>query len=127
MKKLILAILASSLLALGSYADKKKAADSEKPAKAEKAEKGKKKAKGAEVTVTGEIKCAHCDFKIGDSCAAVLKTDQALYFLQGKKAKAFAKANPKAKKAVAVGKAKKDGENFALRVTSIALQETIKE
>ena len=42
MKKLILAILASSLLALGSYADKKKAADSEKPAKAEKAEKGKK-------------------------------------------------------------------------------------
>ena len=123
MKKLILAILASSLLALGSYADKKKAADSEKPAKAEKAEKGKKKAKGAAVTVTGEIKCAHCDFKIGDSCAAVLKTDKALYFLQGKKAKAFAKANPKAKKAEAVGKAKKDGKNFALRVTSIALKE----
>jgi hypothetical protein len=124
MKKLILAILASSLLALGSYADKKKAADSEKPAKAEKAEKkGKKKGKGAEITVTGEIKCAHCDFKIGDSCTAVLKTEKALYFLQGKKAKAFAKANPKAKKAEAVGKAKKDGKNFALRVTSIALKE----
>ena len=94
MKKLILAILASSLLALGSYADKKKAADSEKPAKAEKAVKGKKKGKGTEVTVAGEIKCAHCDFKIGDSCTAVLKTDKALYFLQGKKAKAFAKKNP---------------------------------
>ncbi len=120
MKKLILAILASSLLALGSYADKKKAADSEKPAKAE---KGKKKGNAAKVTVTGEIKCAHCDFKIGDTCAAVLKTDKALYFLQGKKAKAFAKANPKAKKAEAVGKAKKDGENYALRVSSIAVKE----
>jgi hypothetical protein len=123
MKKLILAILASSLLALGSYADKKKAADSEKPAKAEKAVKGKKKGKGTEVTVAGEIKCAHCDFKIGDSCTAVLKTDKALYFLQGKKAKAFAKKNPKAKKAEAVGKAKKDGENYALRVTSITVKE----
>ena len=123
MKKLILAILASSLLALGSYADKKKAADSEKPAKAEKAEKGKKKGNATKVTVTGEIKCAHCDFKIGDTCAAVLKTDKALYFLQGKKAKAFAKANPKAKKAEAVGKAKKDGENYALRVSSIAVKE----
>jgi hypothetical protein len=123
MKKLILAILASSLLALGSYADKKKAADSEKPAKAEKAKKGKNKGKAAEVTVTGELKCAHCDFKIGDSCATVLKTDKALYFLQGKKAKAFAKKNPKAKKAEAVGKAKKDGENYALRVTSITVKE----
>ena len=123
MKKLILAILASSLLALGSYADKKKAADSEKPAKAEKAKKGKNKGKAAEVTVTGELKCAHCDFKIGESCATVLKTDKALYFLQGKKAKAFAKKNPKAKKAEAVGKAKKDGENYALRVTSITVKE----
>jgi len=123
MKKLILAILASSLLALGSYADKKKAADSEKPAKAEKAEKGKKKGKADKVTVTGEIKCAHCDFKIGDTCAAVLKTEKALYFLQGKKAKAFAKANPKAKKAEAVGQARKDGENYALKVTSITLKE----
>ena len=123
MKKLILAILASSLLALGSYADKKKSADSEKPAKAEKAEKGKKKGKADKVTVTGEIKCAHCDFKIGDTCAAVLKTEKALYFLQGKKAKAFAKANPKAKKAEAVGQVRKDGENYALKVTSITLKE----
>ncbi|MDA0725978.1 MAG: hypothetical protein O3A82_17380 [Verrucomicrobia bacterium] len=123
MKKLILAILTSSLLALGSYADKKKAADSEKPAKAEKAEKGKKKGKSAKVTVTGELKCAHCDFKIGDSCAAVLKTEKALYFLKGKKAKAFAKENPKAKKAEAVGQAKKVGENYELKVTSIALKE----
>lgn len=122
MKQLFLVILSSSLFIFGSYADKK-TADSEKPTKAEKAEKSKKNGKGTEVSVAGEIKCAHCDFKIGDSCTAVLKTDKALYFLQGKKAKAFAKKNPKAKKAEVVGKAKKDGENYALRVTSIKAKE----
>ena len=73
MKKLILVLFVGSLLALGSYADKKKEADPAKPAKSE---KGKKKAKGKEVTVAGDVKCGHCDFKIGDKCAAVLKTEK---------------------------------------------------
>ena len=124
MKKITLAILSLSLC-FGAYgADKNKGA-TEKPAKADKADKAKKdkKKKGEEVTVVGEVKCAHCDFKIGDSCAAVLKTEKGLYFLKGKLAKKFSKENPKAEKVEASGLAKKDGENYALRVTKIALKE----
>ena len=123
MKKLILVLFVGSLLALGSYADKKKEADPAKPAKSE---KGKKKAKGKEVTVAGDVKCGHCDFKIGDKCAAVLKTEKMfadneshLYFLKGKPAKTFAKENPKAKKVEASGLSRKSGEHFSLRVTKI--------
>ena len=123
MKKLILVLSVGSLLALGSYADKKKETDPAKPAKTEKA---KKKAKGEEVTFAGDVKCAHCDFKIGDKCAAVLKTEKKfadneshLYFLKGKPAKTFAKENPKAKKVEASGLSRKSGEHFSLRVTKI--------
>lgn len=134
MKKLITIILASSLIALGAYADKNKEATDKpaKVAKADKADKAKKdkKKKGEEVTVVGAMKCAHCDFKIGDSCAAVLKTEKKfsggesrLYFLKGKAAKKFAKENPKAEKVEASGLAKKDGENYVLRVTKIAIKE----
>ena len=127
MKKLILVLSVGSLLALGSYADKKKETDPAKPAKTEKADKAKKKAKGEEVTVAGDVKCAHCDFKIGDKCAAVLKTEKKfkgnesrLYFLKGKPAKTFAKQNPKAEKVEASGLARKDDEHFVLKVTKIA-------
>ena len=125
MKKLIITLIAASLLSLGLYADKNKAAAAEKPAKADKADKAKKDKtdKGEKVTVVGELKCAHCDFKIGDSCAAVLKTEKSLYFLKGKVAKKFSKENPKAEKAEASGRAKKDGENYVLKVTKIALKE----
>ena len=124
MKKITLAILSLSLC-FGAYgADKNKGA-TEKPAKADKADKAKKgkKAKGQEVTVVGAMKCAHCDFKIGDSCAAVLKTEKSLYFLKGKIAKKFSKENPKAEKAEASGLARKDGKNYALRVTKITIKE----
>jgi len=123
MKKILIPVIVSSLLAFGSFAEDKKAAPAEKPAKAE---KGKKKGKGKEVTILGEIKCAHCDFKIGDKCAAVLKTEKKsadneshLYFLKGKPAKTFAKENPKAKKVEASGLSRKSGEHFSLRVTKI--------
>ena len=129
MKKLILVLSVGSLLALGSYADKKKETDPAKPAKTEKADKAKKKAKGEEVTFAGDVKCAHCDFKIGDKCAAVLKTEKKfsgnesrLYFLKGKLAKTFAKENPKAEKVEASGLARKRkaDEHFDLKVTKIA-------
>ena len=123
MKKLILALLSASLLALGTYADKKKEAAADKPAKSEKADKAKKKAAkksaGKEMCLTGELKCAHCDVKIGDACASVLKTEKGLYFLKGKIAKAFAKANPKVTLAQVNGTAKKQGEHFSLKVTKI--------
>ncbi len=124
MKKFITIIISTSFLALCAYADKDKKA-TEKPAKAAKADEAKKdkKGKGEKVTVVGEVKCAHCDFKIGDSCAAVLKTEKSLYFLKGKIAKKFSKENPKAEKAEASGLAKKDGKNYALRVTKIAIKE----
>ena len=132
MKKIALAILSLSLC-FGAYgADKNKGA-TEKPAKADKADKakkGKKKAKGEEVTVVGALKCAHCDFKIGDKCTAVLKTEKKfkgnesrLYFLKGKAAKTFAKENPKAEKVEASGLALapgSDDEHFVLKVTKIA-------
>ena len=131
MNKIILTLLFTSALALGAYAEKKPGA--EKPAKAEKAEKGKKKAKGAEVTVVGTMKCAHCDFKIGDSCAAVLKTEKKfkgnesrLYFLKGKAAKKFAKENPKAEKVEASGlsfETDPGEQRFVLKVAKIAIKE----
>jgi len=131
MNKIILTLLFTSALALGTYAEKKPGA--EKPTKAEKAKKGKKKAKGEEVTVVGTIKCAHCDFKIGDSCTAVLKTEKKfkgnesrLYFLKGKAAKTFAKENPKAEKVEASGLAFAPGsadEHFVLKVAKIAIKE----
>ena len=135
MKKITLAILSLSLC-FGAYgADKNKEADNEKPAKADKADKAKKgkKAKGEEVTVVGAMKCAHCDFKIGDKCAAVLKTEKKfsggesrLYFLKGKAAKTFAKKNPKAEKVEASGLALAPGsadEHFVLKVAKIAIKE----
>ena len=133
MKKLILTLLAGSILAFGAYADKKKETDPAKPAKTEKADKAKKKAKGEEVTVSGDVKCAHCDFKIGDKCTAVLKTEKKfkgnesrLYFLKGKAAKTFAKENPKAEKVEASGLALapgSDDEHFVLKVAKIAIKE----
>ena len=135
MKKLILTLLAGSILAFGAYADKNKQADNEKPAKADKADKAKKgkKAKGEEVTVVGALKCAHCDFKIGDKCAAVLKTEKKfkgnesrLYFLKGKAAKTFAKENPKAEKVEASGLAFETDpgeQRFVLKVAKIAIKE----
>ena len=135
MKKIALALLSLSLC-LGAYAaDKNKQADNEKPAKADKADKAKKgkKAKGEEVTVVGDLKCAHCDFKIGDKCAAILKTEKKfkgnesrLYFLKGKAAKTFAKENPKAEKVEASGLALAPGsadEHFVLKVAKIATKE----
>ena len=130
MNKIILTLLFTSALALGTYAEKKPGA--EKPAKAEKSKKGKK-AKGEEVSVVGAMKCAHCDFKIGDSCVAVLKTEKKfkgnesrLYFLKGKVAKTFAKENPKAEKVEASGLAFAPGsadEHFVLKVAKIAIKE----
>ena len=130
MNKIILTLLFTSALALGTYAEKKPGA--EKPAKAEKAKKGKK-AKGEEVSVVGTIKCAHCDFKIGDSCTAVLKTEKKfkgnesrLYFLKGKAAKTFAKKNPKAEKVEASGLAFETDpgeQRFVLKVAKIAIKE----
>ena len=133
MKNLIYVLLSVSLC-FGVYAaDKNKAAAGEKPAKADKADKKNKKAKkgkGEEVTVVGALKCGHCDFKIGDKCAAVLKTEKKfsggesrLYFLKGKAAKTFAKENPKAEKVEASGLARKDDEHFVLKVAKIALKE----
>ena len=129
MKNIIYALLSLSLC-LGAYAaDKNKQADNEKPAKADKAKKGKK-AKGEEVTVVGALKCAHCDFKIGDKCATVLKTEKKfkgnesrLYFLKGKAAKTFAKENPKAEKVEASGLAFETDpgeQRFVLIVAKIA-------
>ena len=79
------------------------------------------------------MKCAHCDFKIGDSCTAVLKTEKKfkgnesrLYFLKGKAAKTFAKENPKAEKVEASGLAFAPGsadEHFVLKVAKIAIKE----
>ena len=119
MNKIILTLLFTSALALGAYAEKKPGA--EKPAKGEK------------VTVVGTIKCAHCDFKIGDSCTAVLKTEKKfkgnesrLYFLKGKAAKTFAKENPKAEKVEASGLSFAPGsadEHFVLKVAKIAIKE----
>ena len=130
MKKLILVLSVGSLLALGSYANKKKETDPAKPAKTEKADKAKKKAKGEKVTAVGDVKCAHCDFKIGDKCTVVLKTEKKfkgnesrLYFLKGKAAKKFAKENPKAEKVEASGLAFETDpgeQRFVLKVTKIA-------
>ncbi len=135
MKKITYLIL-SIFLCLGTYAaDKKKEAGAEKPAKADKADKAKKgkKAKGEEVTVVGDLKCAHCDFKIGDKCATVLKTEKKfkgnesrLYFLKGKAAKTFAKENPKAEKVEASGLAFETDpgeQRFVLKVAKIAIKE----
>ena len=132
MKNLIYILLSLSLC-LGVYAaDKNKDAAGEKPAKADKAKKDKKN-KGEEVTVVGALKCAHCDFKIGDKCATVLKTEKKfkdnesrLYFLKGKAAKKFAKENPKAEKVEASGLALapgSDDEHFVLKVAKIAIKE----
>ena len=126
-------ILLSLSLCLGVYAaDKNKQADKEKPAKADKAKKGKK-AKGEEVTVVGALKCAHCDFKIGDKCTTVLKTEKKfkgnesrLYFLKGKAAKTFAKENPKAEKVEASGlsfETDPGEQRFVLKVAKIAIKE----
>ena len=136
MKNLIYVLLSLSLC-LGVYAaDKNKDAAGEKPAKADKADKKDKKAKkgkGEEVTVVGALKCAHCDFKIGDKCTAVLKTEKKfkgnesrLYFLKGKAAKTFAKKNPKAEKVEASGLAFETDpgeQRFALKVAKIAIKE----
>jgi len=133
MKKLIYVFLSLSLC-FGAYAaDKNKDAAAEKPAKADKADKKDKKGKkgkGEDVTVVGALKCAHCDFKIGDKCTTVLKTEKKfndgesrLYFLKGKSAKTFAKGNPKAEKVEASGLARKDDEHFVLKVAKIALKE----
>ena len=132
MKNLIYILLSLSLC-LGVYAaDKNKDAAGEKPAKADKAKKDKKN-KGEEVTVVGALKCAHCDFKTGDKCAAVLKTEKKfkgnesrLYFLKGKAAKTFAKENPKAEKVEASGLAFETDpgeQRFALKVAKIAIKE----
>ena len=132
MKSLIYVLLSLSLC-FGVYAaDKNKDAAGEKPAKADKAKKGKK-TKGEEATVVGALKCAHCDFKIGDKCAAVLKTEKKfkgnesrLYFLKGKAAKTFAKENPKAEKVEASGLAFETDpgeQRFVLKVAKIALKE----
>ena len=132
MKKIIFALLCFSLL-FGAYAaDKGKKAAAEKPAKADKAKKDKKN-KGEEVTVVGALKCAHCDFKIGDKCTAVLKTEKKfkgnesrLYFLKGKVAKTFAKENPKAEKVEASGLAFETDpgeQRFVLKVAKIALKD----
>ncbi len=118
MKAITLAILSLSLC-LGAHG-----ADKEKKAK---------KKKGEEVTVVGALKCAHCHFKTGDKCAAVLKTEMKfkggesrLYFLKGKAAKTFAKENPKAEKVEANGLAFETDpgeQHFVLRVAKIALKE----
>jgi hypothetical protein len=132
MKKITLAILSLSL-GFGAYGgDGNKVATQGKPAKAEKAKKGKKKTKGEELTVVGIMKCAHCDFKIGDSCAPVLKTEKKfkgnesrLYFLRGKAVKTFAKKNPKAEKVEASGLAFETDpgeQRFVLKVSKIAIK-----
>ena len=118
MKAITLAILSLSLC-LGAHG-----ADKEKKAK---------KKKGEEVTVVGALKCAHCHFKVGDKCAAVLKTEKKfkgnesrLYFLKGKAAKTFAKENPKAEKVEASGLAFETDpgeQHFVLKVAKIALKE----
>jgi len=119
MNKIILTLLFTSALALGAYAEKTPGAG--------------KPAKGEKVTVVGAMKCAHCDFKVGDSCAAVLKTEKKfkgnesrLYFLKGKAAKTFAKENPKAEKVEASGLAFETDpgeQRFVLKVAKIAIKE----
>jgi len=133
MKKALIALFSISLL-FGTYAADNKA-DAEKPKKADKADKAKKgkKKKGEEVTVVGALKCAHCDFKTGDKCAAVLKTEKKfkgnesrLYFLKGKAAKTFAKENPKAEKVEASGlsfETDPGEQRFVLKVAKIAIKE----
>ena len=131
MKKFIYALLSVSLF-LGAYAADKNKEATEKPAKADKGKKGKE-AKGEAVTVVGDLKCAHCDFKTGDKCATVLKTEKKfkgnesrLYFLKGKAAKKFAKENPKAEKVEASGLAFETDpgeQRFVLRVEKIASKE----
>lgn len=118
MKAITLAILSLSLC-LGAYG-----ADKEKKAK---------KKKGEEVTVVGALKCAHCHFKVGDSCAPVLKTEKKfkgnesrLYFLKRKAAKQFAKENPRAENVEASGLAFETDpgeQHFVLKVAKIALKE----
>ena len=125
MKKLILTLLAGSILAFGAYADKKKETDPAKPAKTEKADKAKidKKEKGEEVTVVGALKhhssgapvlLTHKKFKGGES---------RMYFLMGKVAKTFAKENPKSEKVEASGLAFETDpgeQRFVLIVAKIA-------
>ena len=54
MKTLILTITASALVIVAANAGKSE-----------------------EITVTGDVKCAHCDFDIGSSCnSAILTTDK---------------------------------------------------
>ena len=121
MKKILFAAFSLSLLfATDPSAD---AADGVNPQKADKADKKAPKSKGEKVTVVGTIKCTHCDFKTGNSCADVIKTDKAMYFLKGKMAKRFHKENPRAEKVEASGLARKDGEIFSLKVTKIAARE----
>ena len=70
------------------------------------------------------------DFKTGEKCAAVLKTEKKfkgnesrLYFLKGKAAKTFAKENPKAEKVEASGLAFETDpgeQRFVLIVAKIA-------
>jgi len=76
--------------------------------------------KTEEITVTGDVKCAHCDLSIKSSCQdAIQTTDNAIFLLDGKIAESFFDENEGVKKVTATGTAKKQDDHTLLKVTKI--------
>lgn len=72
-----------------------------------------------EMTVTGDVLCAHCDLKVKTSCQNAIKTESITYLLEGDVAKTFFKENEDVKKVTATGAVSKDGELEVLTATKI--------
>jgi hypothetical protein len=76
--------------------------------------------KGEDVTVTGDVKCAHCDLDIKKSCQNAIQTsDKKIYLLDGKVAKKFFDENEDVEKVTATGPTSVDGENTVLEAKKI--------
>ena len=138
MNKIIL-ILFSLLLSVGANAGSNDAPTAKNLATPEAVPKETKSVL-PQIWIFGDLKCAHCDLKIGDSCAPVIQSQKrnnrlgiahpapyfpevegetGLYFLKGSIAKRFSKQDPKPPRVQAIGFAKKSGDAYILRVTSI--------
>lgn len=77
-----------------------------------------------ETTVTGDVKCAHCDLSVATSCQKAIQTaDSKIILLEGKKVDKFFEENKKAAKVTATGLTTKEGENTVLKASKIELAE----
>jgi hypothetical protein len=86
------------------------------------AEEAKPDAKPATVTVTAEVGCLHCDYGIGDGCAACLKLDKDTpLVLEGKGLEPLAQCRFDGVVAVVEGTLSKNGKQLNLAVSKVRI------